>query len=150
MRSMFGVLLFGLIIPTAYAGQFSCNWLRPVPVTGVETEEIPSGDIYDVAIFAEAEVLAHDLRDREYTLLTTEQATRLTNGRFSAQQGKRPFLIRAVYWQARGSHSASHRGGEVTTSLSPGGPVGICHKSALIVSLSFSPTDVRFALRGGG
>jgi hypothetical protein len=75
----------------------------------VESEEIPSGDIYDVAIFAETEVLAHDLRDRGYTLLTTEQATRLTNGRFSAQQGKRPFLIRAVYWQARGSRSAAHR-----------------------------------------
>ena len=150
MRSTLSVLLLGLMIPTSYAGGFSCSWLQPVPVTGVESEVIPSEDVYDVASFAETGVLVHDLRDHELILLTTAQATRLTNGRFSAQQGKRPFLIRAVYWQARGSYSASHRGGELTTSLSPGRPVGICHKSALIVNLSFSPTDVRFALWGGG
>ena len=150
MRPTLCILLLGLMIPTSHADQTSCSWLQPIPVTGVESQDIPSEAIFDVASFAETDVLAHDLRDREFTPLTTAQATRLTNGHFRPQQGKRPFLVRAVYWQARGPHSASHRGGELTTSLSPGRPVGICHRSALIVNLSFSPTDVRFALWGGG
>lgn len=119
-RASLALLMIVVAIPS-HPAEFHCDWLRRQPaVTGVESEDIGQEDIYEISDSAEAAVEAGDLRDRVFVPLTSAQASGLTNGRFREQQGKRPYLMRAVYWRHENKRSVSHIGDEVLISLTTG------------------------------
>jgi hypothetical protein len=151
MRAPFCVLaLFALATASAQPPRFTCSWLSRIPVTGVESEEVPSSDIYVLDAPAVSTASANELSSRDFVVLSPDRAELLTTGRYRTQTGKRPYLIRAVYWKARGPrYGVSYRGSQVTATLSPGWATGDCHKAALIVNLPFAPSEIYFGLWGG-
>jgi hypothetical protein len=134
----------------ADAKNFDCSWLTPIPVTGVESEDIEGRYVYAVSSDEVRKVIGTELHRSESILITLEEALRLTHGLYREDSGRKPFLLRSVYWRTQYSTAKISRiGSELTTTMSPGTPKGTCHKSAVVVSLDVAPTSVHFALWGG-
>jgi hypothetical protein len=136
--------------PALKAATYSCHWLQHIPVTGVESEDLADRFIYTLDGNEAARVTDTVLRDSNSQSITAEEAARVTHGRYVEVSGRKPFILRAVYWGATQLRpNVSYLGTEVTVALSAGAPQGSCHKTAILANLDFVPSEVYFALWGG-
>ncbi len=123
------------------------GWLTP----RVENEHalrhslLPVADVYEV-VASELQVAIGDLSDASILPIETWQAELFAGGHYRCGEGKKPFLVRAVYCNAQIPFSvASFEGALYVQHLAFGKGSEWLRKSALIVNLREAPKALHIA-----
>lgn len=150
MTTRFGILWL-VAASTAFAADLNDGkaWLHPAPPTcrSSSLKELPASDFFEVAASKEYVAEVRDLERRRFVPLTQETAHYFTGDYYRCPSGKRPFLVRAVFAHGGTGNYTLHRcGNALLVSHASLGTTTIYRRSALVVNLSFTPTDVYTAV----
>ena len=146
MKTQYGLLLLA-IASTALAADSSDGkaWLYPAPSTfsSASWKELPDSDIFEVVASKEYVAEVRDLVRSRFVPLTQEVARYFTGDYYRCPSGKRPFLVRAVFAHGgTGGYTLFRSGNTLLVSHASLGRTVVYNRSALVVNLAFTPTDV--------
>jgi hypothetical protein len=144
MKAMI-VLLFVIFASVVYAAENGKDWINPADVKDIYSEKYPEinpTDVYEVVPTKEG-IAIYRLRDRNFLKITEELAEWYTGHYYQCENGKQPYLVRAVYGHGGTGEYVLKRIGEALLIIHGSlGKRDVYNESALVVNLDFEPKEL--------
>ena len=137
------LLALSVSLCSTFASPGGSEWVArpPEPNWHTEAKSLNREDFYEVSASKET-VAVLDLEPKSIISLTEEQARWWTGHYYKCEQGKKPYLVRALYGQGgTGAYSLFRLGSALVVSHGSLGDPAM-NRSALIVNLDFEPMEV--------
>ena len=128
-----------------FAAENGKDWLHPTDVKYIFSEKYPEinpTDIYEVVPTKEGTGI-YRLRNRNLQKITEELAEWYTGHYYQCENGKQPYIVRAVFGHGgTGEYRLKRIGDALLIMHSSLGKRNAYYKSALIVNLEFEPKEL--------
>ena len=127
------------------------GWIKHPPsdaFAGADTIKIDAGNIYEVVASKVDVAVLGDLENQAFAAISRDDARWYTGAYFTCQEGKTPYLVRALYGHGgTGTYVVSRDGRKLLVEHESLGRSNRADKSALIVNLDFAPDAVFTVVR---
>ena len=130
-------------VQTAFAASPD-SWTAepPLAIVADRRKAIPAADHYEVVASMRANAES-ELQKKQFVVLSEAQARKFTGPYYSCPNGKRPYLVRALFgFAGTGAFYVYRSGQEICVSHESLGTEFVSARSALIVNLDFDPTAI--------
>lgn len=139
------MLLLCFLVGLVRGGQNSESWeFPPLEKLMAFEKQIPlkTEDCYEVVVSQMDVALFEGLHAKRIVAMTPESAARLAGTNYRCAKGKKPFLVRAVYFNAgTGGFQFYRLEDTLWVTHESLGERGQVHKSAMVVNLDFIPKE---------